>query len=406
MAQPGQPGQLKRRPPNVATPCDSRTGRRSLARVAWLLAVASLTVGCGTQPALQAGAPSTTRATASTDTARTPPPSTRASRSTVPATGVHWVRRSWDAVADTKAGLFLAWQTSSPGSLAVTDDLARASRQTGAILAHRQVPGSVGSILAAAGSLWVTTSRWSSATAGRFKLWRLDPRSLALRGSTWVSGSSMVVAGGHLWLAGGSRLERVDLASGAVTARLALSGQSWADVGTDEAGSVLLVGVADGEGGGHVERRSPYDGALLAKSAALSGVASPDVGAVIDGQIWLSESTGMMGYVQRYRLSTLGPAGRPCVEGADSGSCTQGTNGIRARVANGLVWITDPPGGPRRNACIDPATGRHLAPLPLTGADELMAIGARHLYVVKTNREPEYLVEETTPAACRVGSGS
>ncbi|HET7173987.1 MAG TPA: hypothetical protein VFI30_06900 [Nocardioidaceae bacterium] len=282
----------------------------------------------------------------------------------------------------------------------MTDDLARASRQTGAILAHRRLPGNVGPILAAAGSLWVTTSRWSAAKADRFELWRLDPRSLALRGSSRVSGSSMVVAGGHLWLAGDSRLERVSLASGTVTARLALPGQSWADVGTDQAGSVLVVGVADGEGRGHVERRSPYDGALLATSTALYGVASPEVGAVIGGRIWLSEATGMMGYVRRYRLSTLAPTGRSCVEGADSGSCTQGTNGISARVANGLVWITDPPGGPRRNACIAPASGRRLAPLPLTGDDELMAIGSRHLYVLKANREPGYLVEEPIPAAC------
>lgn len=169
--------------------------------------------------------------------------------------------------------------------------------------------------------------------------------------------------------------------AGQVVASIPLQGAASSDIASNATGSVLIVGEATSSGVGSIERRDPVTGALIATAPPVIGVAAPRASGVIDGQVWVSESTGMMGYVQRYNLAPLAPAGGACSEGRNTSSCLGGTNGIRASVADGLVWIAQAAGGPTRQVCLDPTSGRVLSSLPLAGNVALLGIGIHHLYV-------------------------
>lgn len=298
-----------------------------------------------------------------------------------------WRGLAAPAVADTTLGLYLTSQVSPLGNALIVIELARVDRTTGHVVAQRRLSGSFDSAIAASGSLWVTTTSLTSE-----RVWRLDPHTLAVRSRRQVTaskgfagyvGGSMAVAGGGLWVTGGNRLLRLSLPAGQVVASFPLPGAASSDVASNAMGSVLIVGEAASSGVGSIERRDPVTGALIATAPRVGGVAAPRVGGVIDGHVWVSEATGMMGYVQRYDLTPLAPAGRACSEGKNTGSCLGGTNGIRGSVADGLVWIAQAAGGPSRQACLDPTSGRVLSSLPLAGNDALVAIGIHHLYVLE-----------------------
>ena len=310
-------------------------------------------------------------------------------------------------VADTAVGLFLDWLVSRPGSAPIVTKLARVDRSDGHIEAVRQFDGAFSFALAAAGSLWVTTSSPGFLPRAPGLLWRLDPKTLEVRSRlllpSTAGGASLAVAAGNLWVAAGARLERVSLLSGHLTASVSMRDATSSSVAANAAGTVLVVGEAVGGGTGTIERRNPTTGALLATSTPLGGVSTPVVGGVIDGTAWVSEATGMMGYVQQYRLAPLAPIEPTCHEGSSTRTCVTGTNGIEARVVGDLVWLTQSAGGPTRNACVDPATGDILAPIVLSGAnDEVLAIGPHHLFIASPAQpgNNQIVTEEPIPAAC------
>ena len=90
----------------------------------------------------------------------------------------------------------------------------------------------------------------------------------------------------------------------------------------------------------------------------------------------------MMGYVQRLDAATLAAAGNSCAGGRSTNTCMEGTNDITARLANGLLWVTQVAGGNGRNYCADPSDGRPLTPirLPQPAQDEVLAIAARRIF--------------------------
>lgn len=220
-------------------------------------------------------------------------------------------------------------------------------------------------------------------TVQRSWSWRRRRQVAASRGFAGYVGGSIAVAGGGLWVTGGNRLLRLSLPGGQVVISIPLPGAASSDVASNATGTVLVVGEATDLGVGSIERRDPVTGALIATSPPVIGVAAPRVGGVVDGQVWVSEGTGMMGYVRRYDLTPLAPAGRACSQGRSSSSCVGGTNAIRASVADGLVWITQAAGGPTRQVCLDPTTRRVLSSLPLAGNDAIVGIGIHHLYVLE-----------------------
>lgn len=325
--------------------------------------------------------------TASRQRGHSPPAAGRPIRATTSHGLLTWRGLAAPAVAYTTLGLYLTSQVSPLGSAPIVDELARVDRTTGNVVAQRRMAGSFDSAMAASGSLWVTTNSLT-----REVVWRLDPRTLAVRGHWQVAaskgfvgyvGGSMAVAGGALWVAGGNRLLRLSLPGGQVVVSIPLPGAASSDVASNATGSVLIVGEATSSGVGTIERRDPVTGALMATTPSIIGVTAPRVSEILGGQVWVSESTGMMGYVQRYDVTPLAPAGAACRDGRSTSSCLEGTNGIRARVADGLVWISQPAGGPTREVCLDPTNGSVLASLPLTGNDAaLLAIGTHHLYVL------------------------
>ncbi len=185
---------------------------------------------------------------------------------------------------------------------------------------------------------------------------------------------------------------------------IVLPGAANSDLSADAAGTALVVGEANRSGVGAVERRDPRTGALLT-SHAMEGVTAPVVAGPIDSVVWVSEATGMMGYVQRLDAATLAPAAGACPEGGSNAeTCLEGTNAIRARLAGGLLWITQPAGGRSRNYCGRPSDGSAIAPirLPDPAEDEVLAIAPRWIfYAAPGARAGQYIRLAAIPAACR-----
>jgi hypothetical protein len=70
----------------------------------------------------------------------------------------------------------------------------------------------------------------------------------------------------------------------------------------------------------------------------------------------------MLGYVQRLDATTLAAATTRNCELKIHEYRLTGTSAIMARVADGLLWVTQPTGRPAaRNYCADPSDGRPLA---------------------------------------------
>ena len=379
-----------------------RGHHQPLRSAAWLAApVLSglLLAACGSSP----GSPSTSPAVSAASPAAT---GQRTARATPPAPGgVFGYPLPGPQVAVTPSGVYVAWQVSPPGS-AVRSELARVDPASGRVEAARPLGAAFGQAVAAAGALWVTTSAMTGET-----LLRLNPDTLKLTGS-WRAGSgggppraaqTLVVAGGGLWVAGGNRLLHLSLPQGRITASIILPGAAGSDLSANSAGTVLVVGEADRGGHGAVQRRDPATGAILA-SRPVTGVAAPAVAGPAGSAVWVSEATGMTGYVQRLDAATLAAAGSSCAEGRSTNTCVEGTNDITARLANGLLWVTQVAGGRVRNYCADPSDGRPLTPirLPQPAQDEVLAIAPRQIfYAAPGPQASQYLRQEAIPAACR-----
>src|SRR6266536_3615384 len=302
-------------------------------------------------------------------------------------------------VTVTPGGVYVAWQVSPPGSAAVRSELTRIDAATGRIQARRRLRAAIGQVLAAAGSLWVAAPSIAART-----LLRLNPDSLKVTGR-WRLGAArfqawryqvLAVAGGGLWVAEGNRLLRLSLPAAGVAGSVIVPGAASSDLSANAAGTVLVVGEADSGGRGAVQRRDPATGAILA-SHPVMGVTAPAVAGSIDSAVWA-------GYVQRLGAATLA-AGGTCAEGRSTNTCVQGTNGIRARLANGLLWVTQVAGGRARNYCAEPSDGRVLASirLPQPAQDEVLAVAPRRIfYAAPSPTASQYLRQEAIPAACRV----
>jgi hypothetical protein len=190
-----------------------------------------------------------------------------------------------------------------------------------------------------------------------------------------------------------------------VTTSIILPGAATSDLSTDAAGTPLIVGEADSGGRGAIQRRDPVTGAILAAHPT-GGVAAPDVAGPIGSAVWVSEPTGMLGYVQRLDATTLAAATTVnCELARSTNTCVTGTNAITARIADGLLWVTQPTGGLTRDYCADPSDGRPLAPvrLPQPGQDEILAIAPHQVFYAAPGRSGSYLRETAIPAGCRAG---
>jgi hypothetical protein len=307
-------------------------------------------------------------------------------------------------VIDDALGLYLVWQESPLGQRSI-DALDRVDRHTGRIEASRDLRAQFANSVVTSGSLFVTTM----SSRGE-DLLRLNPVTLNVTTSWQVTrtqvpngGGSLAVVNGGLWVTTGDRLLRLSLGSNSFGTSVTLPGAEISDVASDTRGDVLVVGTTGNDGEGSVERRDPRTGALLASSAPFDGVTAPTVSAVADGAVWVSVSTGMMGYTEELVASTLKPAGPPCTEVPNTALCVTGSNGIDASVSGSLLWVTQPGGGPLRNYCGDPRTGRVFATIPLKANEKILTTGSTEMYLfdqVSTGQDGEILTEMRVPSKC------
>lgn len=275
--------------------------------------------------------------------------------------------------------MYLSWDLPQDSRGAPRMVLARIDARTGAVAATNTFsPGFVGAPLSADGSLWVTDS-----TAFGELLLRLNPATLMVTGelrtsaSQYPEGSHAAYAGGWLWVDGGGQLLRVSPATVMATAVRPLPGAYWSDVAANANGSVLVVSVQGRTGA--VQRRDPDTGALLA-AHPVGGTGAAAIDGFAGSGVWITEVTGMSAYAEQLSAATMTPRGtRPIAAPAD----------LSVRVADGLLWVTGyEAGGPARNYCADPGTGRRLAPLPVTSLSQgaLLAVSGGLLYYAESAR--------------------
>ena len=270
---------------------------------------------------------------------------------------------------------------------------------TGQVTAQNMFsPGWVSPPVAAAGALWLT----DSTAAGRVLL-RLDPATLMVTGELLIPqgeapdagdlGQQLAFAGGSLWVDGGVQLLRIATATATVTGVIPLPAGTFSSrLGASPDGSTLVVSEM-GTGAGAVQRRDPETGAVLA-SAAMAGPASASIGGVTGTSVWVAQPTGNFGFVERLSLATMTP---------DHASDVSGTNAIRVLVAAGALWVTDYIGGTARNYCASAATGRVLAPLPISATTQarLLAVTGGYLYYAVPATGGWRIGAVPVPAACR-----
>jgi hypothetical protein len=300
------------------------------------------------------------------------------------------------AMTQTTEGLYLSWSLGPPGQTPPRTVLARIIAATGHVYVKRAFPpGYLNPPIGAAGSLWATFTTTRSEW-----LLRLNPATLVTTGQLRVAtpndviggaGEHMAFAGGAVWLTGGDRLIRVSPASMTVTTVVRFPGANSAAVSASADGHVLVVSEAR-DGAGTIQRRHPVTGALLA-SHPMVGVTAAQPGGVTGSGAWISEATGMMGYVERFTLAALTP---------EQATAVEGTNGIGVRLADGALWITSPVGGARLNYCADPVTGHRRAPIPLPdlNQDFLLAVGPADLYYAVPAANRTHVERTAIPAAC------
>lgn len=291
--------------------------------------------------------------------------------------------------------LYLSWDLPPRQQYPPRMALGRVDGATGVIVASNTFSaGLVGLPLYAAGSLWVTDS-----AAGGELLLRLDPRTLMVTGELKVGShpavggmaSHVAFAGGSIWVDGADRLVQVSPQTVDAEQAITFPGADSSDAAASPDGGTLIVSEAR-SGNGTIQRRDPVTGALLASHPML-GVIAPVIGGVSGDGAWVAEPTGMLGYVERISAQSMTPQVPTQVEG---------TNGIRANVWNGVLWVSNEVGGAARNYCADPQTGHRLATLPLPdlNQDYLLTAYGHRLYYSAASGAGFAIRTVPIPAAC------
>ena len=312
----------------------------------------------------------------------------------IPAGGIAGRVFTNPALTVTGGSLYLRWSLSPAAQDPPLMELGRVDPVTGAIVATNTFsPGSIGAPMAAAGALWLTGS-----FSGRALLLRLDPRTLMLTGELTIapvnSGaaqSHIAYAGGAIWVDGSDELVRVSPATVAAELTIPLPGADTSDVGASPDGGTLIVSESDG-GDGALQRRDPATGTLLASHPML-GVIAPLIGGVSAAGAWISEPTGMLGYIERFSAASMSP---------QAGTRVGGTNDIHADIWSGVLWVRNEATGPAQNYCADPATGRRLATvlLPNPGQDYLLVVTGGRIYYSVPASAGFVIRTVPVPAAC------
>jgi RNA polymerase sigma factor (sigma-70 family) len=79
----------------------------------------------------------------------------------------------------------------------------------------------------------------------------------------------------------------------------------------------------------------------------------------------------------------------------------QYTNTVRAQVIAGILWITQPAGGPQRNYCATPATGAPDIQVPALLDSMLLTADQQYIYSATTGPGAVRLLRSPIPKGCR-----
>jgi hypothetical protein len=304
-------------------------------------------------------------------------------------------------VMDTPSGLYMAWSTSTLGTVNL-DELGLMSRSNGQVEAERSLQGALDSGVLYGGSLFVVTT----APSGVWLL-RLDSQTLSLE-SRWhvaaaskpLSVGSLAIVGKTLWVAGGDRLLRVSLSTNRPLVSLVVTAASRWSLATDPEGHALVVSASTADGIARIERRDPLTGRLLASTPPLVTVDGFRLGGVYGDGVWTASPGGMLGAVERFDLMTMNPP--RCASVGNTDACVQGSNGISVLVSHGLLWVfgaEQAPGGPLNDYCANPTTGHVLAAVSIQpNEDSLIAVGSHLLYIA--DQGTGTVSEEPVPRGC------
>ena len=293
-------------------------------------------------------------------------------------------------VIPTAIGTYVAWQVKYPETM-----LSRIDPATGRLVDTVRLAGNFVQAVEAGGSLWVL----DQTTTGDL-LERRDPANLSLIGSrrlgNGVAGpaGSLVPVGSYLWVAGGPQPLQLSLPQGSLVRSLSLPpGVHDYSLGGGQA-STLIVDYQAGLGSVYFELVSADTGNVIAKSDAglLFPVTSPRVSAIADGGFWISVATGMQGYIERMQTPSLR---------LQLSTKMEGSNGISASLADGVLWVTQGAGGPTRNYCGDPATGHPYATFAaaIGSSGFLTAVGGGHYFLSSSSNE-KVVAEYSIPRIC------
>lgn len=289
-------------------------------------------------------APATKPAPSPSETAAAPP-----SPSPIEVKGLELVFPLDGSVSEVKAGDGALYAAYTPTRDSDHQVIARLDLPTGAVKQSAPLPPGV-SLALAGDALWVT--HWKGSSSKVRVLARLDPHTLAVLATVPIPGSpsELAPAPAGLWVGSGTGGYLLDPSDGRVLRSVKLDGQAGA-MSVDPSGRLLYVATSVP---GAADPRSLYEldaatGSVRAR-IAVTGVAVNGTSAT-PGGVWMAVATGMLGAVEFHRASDLRVV-------AAFGPQRNGpaTNGIKADVVDGILWVTDSMAG--AVACADPLSGR------------------------------------------------
>jgi hypothetical protein len=237
--------------------------------------------------------------------------------------------------------------------------LARVDRSSGAVTSAGPFPNAW-HLAGTASGLWIAAGADQSATAADTQwLTLLDPVTLKVKQRIHLPGQptagtypvpQLAASLDLLWLAYGGSLYRLDPATGRVLLTQNLAGTATG-LSIDPSSRRLYAGVVPNKG--TTALVIEWDGSTgrLIASAPTGGVdlGGPAVIAAPDG-VWIAYATGMMGAVEHRADTSLAVLAGP-LHGH--------SNGIRAFVGGGALWLAD--GGAGQVECADLRTGTTAA---------------------------------------------
>jgi hypothetical protein len=194
-----------------------------------------------------------------------------------------------------------------------------------------------------------------------------DPRSLVLRSALRFPGDlsgQVAAAGGYVWVAGWTHLDRVDPRSGQVMSIAPRRrNERYAGIVASSTGGTLIAAIEQlpesSQPAGAVTRLDPVTGVALA-SRELRGLGTGELSGLAGGSVWLP-----IGHLEQVDRIAQVATGNLVVS-----TPFRAEDDLNVAVSNGVTWISaadlaDNVGHAALFECVDPTTSDTLAQIAL-----------------------------------------